>query len=114
MSLCVRCQVLEVPSEFGARVAPRDLLPWADPYIAVLMQRLEQQYEIDWESNPLRAEDSDDMNHSTSQHEETSWTAAEVDGWQAPAEASHGWYPPVYGGWPLLDDLEDGGDDSAL
>ncbi len=35
----VRCQVVEVPADqtFGVRRAPKDLLPWADPYIARLM-----------------------------------------------------------------------------
>lgn len=35
----VRCQVVEVPADqtFGVRQPPRDLLPWADPYIARLL-----------------------------------------------------------------------------
>jgi hypothetical protein len=35
-----RCQVVEVPAEqvgSSARMESRDLLPWADPYIARLM-----------------------------------------------------------------------------
>jgi len=39
---------------------PRDLLPWADPYIAVLMLRLERRY--DWagvaDDSPFAADDS--------------------------------------------------------
>ena len=46
----VRCLVLDTPAGEGSRPRgqdwPRDLLPWADPYIATLMDRLEQQY--DW------------------------------------------------------------------
>src|SRR5437660_7524331 len=41
----IRCHVIEVPTEddWLARrgSSPRELLPWADPYIATLMRRLE-------------------------------------------------------------------------
>ena len=44
----IRCQVLEVPDHddwLSHRSAPpRELLPWADPYIAGLMRRLDQRF----------------------------------------------------------------------
>ena len=104
----VHCQVVETPTQ-GYRAAsggewPRDLLPWADPYIALLMTRLADRYEVDEASfeRPLPAEAA-------------SWEVAYDDSWQD--DAFMPWrndaprrpiYPPVFGGFPLLDDVTDG------
>jgi hypothetical protein len=97
----IRCQVIEVPSQddwLSRRGGgPRELLPWADPYIAGLMRRLEDGFEA--------ADSSDPFN------DEPTSLAIFDDGWQAdafmprPLEAPrfHS-YPPVYGGFPLLED----------
>ncbi len=102
----INCQVVEVPrfvpsSRLGEACC-RDLLPWADPYIAALMAQLEgQQGEADV-SESQHSKDGSDY-HSAA---EDSWfdddhsvLADELDG-----AGSHLDYPPVVGGWPLLND----------
>ena len=102
----IRCHVIEVPTdnEWLSRRGggPRELLPWADPYIAGLMRRLENRgegfcgQEFD-ACDPFEA-DEDTANVFD-------------DGWQEdafmpqPLEAPrfHS-APPVYGGFPLLED----------
>ena len=104
MSARIRCQVLEVPADDGwlARrgCGPRELLPWADPYIAGLMRRLQDRFDT-----------SDELNSSDPFAPESgaSSTAVFDDGWEEdafmprPLEAPrfHS-YPPVFGGFPLL------------
>jgi hypothetical protein len=99
---------------------PRDLLPWADPYIAVLMLRLERQY--DWaglaDDSPIAADAS--MHSAEGAWQDLSWQdelfADDLAGnpWQDDAFRP-GWhdgrrsnFPPVFGGFPLLDDVTDG------
>jgi hypothetical protein len=108
---------------------PRDLLPWADPYIAVLMLRLEERY--DWSGasadHPL-ADDAPSHWPGSVPHDrdwqDVSWQDEEADAADAPATANnppcsdaqapgrHLWrrcnMPPVFGGFPLLDDVTDG------
>jgi hypothetical protein len=103
MSARIRCHVLEVPAQddwLSRRGGgPQELLPWADPYIAGLMRRLEDRYSGDDSSDPFASE-----------YESLS-AAAFDDGWQEdafmprPVESLrfHS-YPPVYGGFPLLED----------
>ena len=102
----IRCQVLEVPdhddwlSRRGG--GPRELLPWADPYIAGLMRRLESRF------GPA---DDYDACDPFATDEAPGGTSVLDDGWQEdafmprPIEAPrfHS-YPPVYGGFPLLED----------
>src|SRR5262245_36437091 len=106
MATRIRCHVIEVPSQddWLARRGsggPRELLPWADPYIATLMRRLEGRgggFDGFAASDPFADEDEDSG-------------AIFDDGWQEdafmprPLEAPrfHS-YPPVYGGFPLLED----------
>jgi hypothetical protein len=102
----IRCQVLEVPAQddwlSGRRGGARELLPWADPYIASLMRRLDGRYNRDEET---------DESHPFAWDEEPAGAAAFDDGWQEdafmprPVESLrfHS-YPPVYGGFPLLED----------
>lgn len=108
MAVSLRCQVLEVPaqSDWTSREPYRDLLPWADPYIALLMQRLEERYDM--------GPDDADSDDSAADEEEDALPIADYD-WRddalsaaGPEQSRQGWYPPVYGGWPLLDDLEQG------
>ena len=109
MSSRIRCHVIEVPSQddWLARRGsggPRELLPWADPYIATLMRKLEGRggggvHDFVDESDPFADE------------EEITAGAVFDDGWQEdafmprPLEALrfHS-YPPVVGGFPLLED----------
>jgi hypothetical protein len=106
MSVCIHCQVLEVsPRAGGSRAGASDLLPWADPYIALLMRRLEERYDV--EKYDFENEDAEFDPFADDSVPEWSDESSDADGAPpAPAEASHEWYPPVYGGWPLLDDLE--------
>ena len=97
----IRCQVLEIPAQpdwLPRRERPRDLLPWADPYIAVLMDRLEDRFDADRAFTAVV--DRDDP-----------WSPPADYDWQddafrpdQPSSAKLNWDPPVYGGWPLLDD----------
>jgi hypothetical protein len=85
------------------RERPRDLLPWADPYIAVLMERLEDRFGQHLEAY-VPAEPPAE--------EDEPWSPPEDYDWQddafrpdLPPNSRLSWDPPVYGGWPLLDDL---------
>jgi hypothetical protein len=100
------CHVLEVPDQddwLSRRGSgPRELLPWADPYIAGLMRRLESRF------SPA---DDLDLCDPFAGYDEPASTSVFDDGWQddafmpRPLEAPrfHS-YPPVYGGFPLLED----------
>jgi hypothetical protein len=108
----IRCHVFEVPTpdDWLSRRGggPRELLPWADPYIAGLMRRLENRYAHpnvrDW-SDPFESD------------EPTTNGPWCDDGWQEdafmprPLEARRFYaYPPIYGGFPLLEDREETND----
>ncbi len=105
----IRCQVLEVPARDDWRPRadhPRDLLPWADPYIASLMNRLEDRYNV---GEPA----ADDLSDPFAPDGEL-WLPAAGDDWEdafVPRSIDalrQRWHPAVYGGFPLLDDLQDG------
>jgi hypothetical protein len=135
----IRCQVLEVDGRedwmpSGGEL-PRELLPWADPYIARLIRRLESRYNVDDEadlSDPFAADD-------------VPWTSTAAVAWEGDEEWNRGewsdgfderdnddawdtdvfmpprneipryrWQPPVYGGFPLLDDLTEDCDADTL
>jgi hypothetical protein len=86
---------------------PRDLLPWADPYIASLMCRLEDRYNVDEPAaddlcDPFAPEDESGLPPTGDE-----WEDAFVPR-PAGAPRFH-WHPPVYGGFPLLDDLPGAG-----
>ena len=122
----IRCQVIEVPSQddWLARRGggPRELLPWADPYIAALMNKLEGRgpathdfansdpFDGDqFRNDPFR---NDSFTSDSFSHDEEEIAAGSDfdDGWQEdafmpPLEALRfHTYPPVYGGFPLLED----------
>lgn len=117
----IRCQVLEVdrdddwsPQTWSAqRSSPRDLLPWADPYIASLIHRLEQRYDSD--------EAAEDLCDPFAADDAPFCPAGFDDDWRDDAFmppplgiSRHRWHPPVYGGFPLLDDCEATDDADAL
>jgi hypothetical protein len=108
----IHCHILEVDREddwsplnwSARRSSPRDLLPWADPYIASLVQRLEERYDdSDAAGDLCDPFAADDAPYAPGEFD---------DGWQEdafvprPLEAASAnrWHPPVYGGFPLLDD----------
>jgi len=125
----VLCQVVETPAhdfhdEWMSQVEdwPRDLLPWADPYIAVLMVRLERRYE--WadvaDDSPFWSDDAP-FRAVDESWQDLSWQdSALSDGafadnpWQHDAfmpgrhEVRRCMFPPTFGGFPLLDDVTDG------
>jgi hypothetical protein len=101
----LHCQVLEVPErdDWNPRsVRSRDLLPWADPYIATLIHRLEDRYNVD------DAAESDCDPYAA---DAAAWQLA-GDGWEdafIPRSLDiprRRWQSPVYGGFPLLDDAQ--------
>ena len=115
----IRCQVLEIPTQEDwspRRSRPRDLLPWADPYIAGLVRKLEERYDAETEwlgYDPLRADRMADRSGGLVAHGvidlPSDDSVAFDDGWQEdafmprPVEAPRfHCYPPVYGGFPLL------------
>ena len=105
MSARIRCQVIEVLTQddwLSRRGGgPRELLPWADPYIAALMRRLDGR---------AVAADEFEASDPFEPAGEPASSAVFDDGWQEdafmprPLEAPrfHS-YPPVYGGFPLLE-----------
>ena len=107
----VRSKVVEVsPRDDWGRSRPaREILPWADPYIARLVSALEDKYaatELVDRADP-------------SPPDWTEWESTGDDGWNdggwsgdafmprplEPAGACR--FPPVYGTFPLLDDADD-------
>jgi hypothetical protein len=113
----LRCQVLEVSHQDhwpGRRGAwPRDLLPWADPYIARLIRRLEERF---------HDEDSDPDLSDPFGADDEPWSLATADhAWEEdaflpqPADVQRDrWHAPVYGGFPLLDDVSTSNDADPL
>jgi len=119
----IRCLVLETPASEDARPLgwdmhrgqdwPRDLLPWADPYIATLMDRLERQYDWtgrDWIDEPDTGDPfaADEAPHGFFPFDDDTWQDADafMPGWrEGPGRPQ---FPPVFGGFPLLDDATDG------
>jgi hypothetical protein len=102
--LSIRCQILEVPTLDDTTprdegIWPRDLLPWADPYIASLMMNLQRKHGA--------AERLLDDDFTLDQFAAEQWTG---DAWRNEKDAD--WpdlsareeYPPIYGGFPLLED----------
>ena len=102
--LTIRCQVLEVPDLDDTNPRdegtwPRDLLPWADPYIASLMMKLQRQHgaterllDDDFTLDQFAAEQW--LRDEEKSESNTDW----------PDLAARDEYPPIYGGFPLLDD----------
>jgi len=108
----VRCKVVEVsPRDDWGRSRPaRDILPWADPYIARLVSALEDKYADDEEVD--LADPWQPSWDATSYND--GWNTSFDDGWNddafmpgplEPAGACR--VPPVYGTFPLLEDIDD-------
>jgi hypothetical protein len=117
VSVRIRTCVIEVSKHddwrSGPAARPRDLLPWADPYIAQLVRRLEDRYDNaeDDRCDPFAAADAP-WNHDV---HETEWAGDEWpdDGWREDAFMPRpqgaprmNWLPIIYGEFPLLEDLE--------
>lgn len=93
MSARIHCQVIEMPEtpddwsdgETAERAWPRDLLPWADPYIALLMLKLERGYEME-------ECDADLLAH------ELEWSPPYLEDCLEEEEELR-----IYGGFPLLE-----------
>ncbi len=85
-------QVIETAVD-GESFPARELLPWADPYIASLMGQL--QNEADEETWDFEAKDED-------LEDEEFFDDELPEDWHLDREPA---LPPVYGGWPLLNDL---------
>ena len=88
-------QVLETDADDSFGPA-RELLPWADPYIASLMGRLEQHEH----GHDDETWDFDYEPEGTEEEEVERNELPEDDDWHLDRES----FPPVYGGWPLLND----------
>lgn len=103
----VRCQVVEVP-----QFAPysrldesccRDLLPWADPYIAALVAQLDgQKEEADISASRTFSDGSPPYSMAEDGWLNDDASAISDDGLDE--HGSHLDFPPVIGGWPLLSD----------
>jgi hypothetical protein len=105
----IRCQVLETPTHdqwlTRGGGGPRDLLPWADPYIAGLVRRLESRYST---------ADERDVSDPFADGSSTSDATAFDDGWQEDAFMPRPLdvprfhcYPPVVGEFPLLEESDE-------
>lgn len=101
----IHCQVVEVPAlddllpqEEGSW--PRDLLPWADPYIASLMMQLGK---VRGETEGLLDDELTLCRFAADPWHGEEWKAAPL-----PADRQAIFrdppFPPVYGGFPLLED----------
>jgi hypothetical protein len=122
----IRCQVLEIPTQedwSSRRGRPRDLLPWADPYIAGLVRKLEERFDApaEWEGVGSRGAGVGGRGSGVGGRAAESQVAHGVsdlplddpfdDGWQEDAfmprpleEPRFHCYPPVVGGFPLLEE----------
>lgn len=104
---------------------PRDLLPWADPYIAVLMLRLENRYDWDGAAGDHPLADDAPSHWPGSAWQDLSWHDDSFADRGFAGQFAHlpprgsagvpGRHdlrlcepPPVFGGFPLLDDVTDG------
>ena len=103
--LTIRCQVLEVsaldditPRSEGTW--PRDLLPWADPYIASLMLKLQRQH---GQTEGLLDDEFTLYEFAAEQWLGDEWQEGDGDS-ELPDVAARDQYPPIFGGFPLLDD----------
>jgi hypothetical protein len=117
----IHCRVIEVSRGSDDRLhiherkkgdSSRDLLPWADPYIARLMHILEERYETgrgsaDWDDDflPTHVFAS---NLSDDAWEHDAFIPRPLERRTASPD------PRVFGGYPLLDDTDSEGDTLAL
>jgi hypothetical protein len=90
-------QAIETAAD-GESFPARELLPWADPYIASLMGQLQNEAEEetwDFEAKDDEFEEEDFLDDELA--------AGELpEDWHLDREST---LPPAYGGWPLLNDL---------
>jgi hypothetical protein len=92
---------------------PRELLPWADPYIAGLMRRLEDRYSDADDIDPCDPF-SPDGAAGTSEFDPPTADWQEDAFMPRPLETPRFHpYPPVYGGFPLLDEVIETADEDT-
>jgi hypothetical protein len=116
----IHCEVLEASAGddwLPRRGGTRELLPWADPYIARLIRQLESRYNLDDEvdelDNPFAADDAVWLPDACDEWEE-------ADAWDdafLPPPVERPRYRdqlPVYGGFPLLDDISKDDDADSI
>ena len=112
----IRCQVMEVAVidhlEPSREVAPpRDLLPWADPYIAALIAKVERKYgeQADRRSRSDarfgRADLAGDYSTGSRSDDDDAEVEDKFVPWSNSAAPQGNEFPRIYGGWPLLDDV---------
>jgi len=116
----IRCQVLEVPDHEEwlqhGRGAARDLLPWADPYIARLMHRLEDRYATDGADRDSSDPFADGRFAQRENFDPPSASWQDDAFMPRPLEAPRcRWHGLVCGGFPLLDDgsEDDGAEENS-
>ena len=106
----IHCQVLEVPAQEDwlprRSPGPRDLLPWADPYISSLVRRLEERYAAGWDEDDFLEESAAEGGQSDDWDFDPPSAQWQDDAFRPPSleNARFRWYPTVCGGFPLLDD----------
>lgn len=132
MSVRIHCQVLEAPTPEWSSLtrsgrggqSHREILPWADPYIAQLMQRLESRFDAEERfAEERNAEESNaeesNQRDATGAADDSPWPGRQWSGdWDGDSdldaefsslETSDGLtnhaLPAVHGGWPLLNDV---------
>lgn len=101
--LKIRCQVLQVPdlddtSPREEGTWPRDLLPWADPYIASLMMKLQRQHG----ATERLLEDEFTLDQFATEQWQGEDGHDPSSEWQELSARNE--YPPIYGGFRLLED----------
>ena len=105
----LRVQVIEVPTNPHGRDDgswPRDLLPWADPYIASLLGKLEHhsQAVADY---PIGRSEITLYELAADEWLGDDWIENTDDGESEILDEELPKMRPVFGGFPLLDDLDD-------
>lgn len=104
----LRVQVIEVPTQGQGREDgnwPRDLLPWADPYIASLLGKLEK-HSQGASDCPYSREDIKLYELAAQEWLGTDWNDASSETANIDDETTIAEMRPVFGGFPLLNDLD--------
>ena len=105
--MTIRIQAVEVPSTFDQLSPqdegtwPRDLLPWADPYIATLMMQLGKRR---GETEGLLDDELTLCRFASDPWHGREWEAAPLPPQDRMSAFADPPFPPLYGGFPLLED----------
>lgn len=106
MTIRIHCQAVEVPAfdELAPQEEgtwPRDLLPWADPYIAALMMQLGKRR---GETEGLLDDELTLCRFAADPWHGRDWEAAPLPPSDRMSVFADPPFPPIYGGFPLLED----------